>query len=1769
MDSVEATEDSTTSTTYTVALSPLPTAETKVTMSVDDSAVATISPDTLTFTTTDGTTAREVTVTGVSDADPLNETTTILHLVSIGDHEFPTALLPVKVIDDDAPVLTLTHTRFPSDVSEGFNYDAVIELDEGDTETYTVELAAEPPGDVTISLLRSNSAALTVSPSSITFTKTGEAQDADKWEWRDPQTVTLTPVSDSDASDEISTVRHESTIGGKSYVLAQARILVRDLALPRLTFEQQSVTVDEGGTATYTVVPATVPSADLTLLVVSGDEAALTVEPDSLTFTVGTGGNWQTAQEVTITGVSDDDEFDDSADIRHGTRYDGEIYLLGTVSVTVTDGNRAPYFEEGISTTREVPENAGLGTNVGAPVKAIDLNSDTLTYTLDDQSGKFSISSTGQITLAASSSLDYETVQDYSLEVEVSDRAADGLTDKIEVKVLVTDVNEPPVITGEASPTFNENSTGRIERYSATDPEGDPFTWAVSGSEASNFSIDSNGNLSFSVTPDFEDKFSYFVSIVAADDKLLPGYLDVTVAIVDIDEPPTIIGEEALTFAENTETTTTLHTYGANDPEGIITTFTWSLSGADSGDFEISNTGSLTFNNVPDFERPADSGSNNVYNVTVRATDSDNKRGDHPVTVTVTDVNEAPSEPTGRDTITVAENTTSNLSRYSTTDPERATIEWSVTGNDSSAFRIDSSGNLAFDGAPNYEAPTDSDGNNIYDIAITATDDGTLGDRTQSPLGSLPSSFDVTVTVTPVDEPPVITGSTTISDYDENTPATNTVASYTADDPEGDTNITWSLAGADRGDFTITNGELKFASKPDYEHPADSGRDNHYDVTVVATDSNNKRGEQHVDVIVKNVDEPPALTGPDTVDDFPENSSTSLQVARYTATDPERATVTLSLSLGGADFALASNGTVTFKESPDFEDPNGYTFTFTVRAEAGSHTVDRPVTVTIENVEEPGSVSLLSVQPQERTAITATLEDDGNPEGTEWQWYRTSSRGSTGTAFTNATSRSYTPVDDDVGSYLRVVASYDDGHGDDKSAAAVSANRVQEAPPQPEPPVFPVGGDYDRSIRENTRAGTNLGAPVTATDGNNDRLTYTIDDTVNFEINGTTGQLRTKVELDHEVQSIRTITVSATDPGGLRVTVTVTVTVEDVDETPVVSGPTSPEVAENGNTNVATYTSTDPDEKGIEWVLTGTDSGDFTLSGGDLAFNELPNYEEKNQYRVTIEAHEQGDGTSIARLSVTVRVTNVDEPGMVVVPVNEPRVGQQLTPTVVDPDEGVGSIEWKWEHREAGGDWTPIPGGTSRSYTPTRDDNGKELRVTAFYRDRHGPGKTYTHEFVNAVVLRPFFSTDTATRSIEENTPEGRNVGQRFTAQHPDNVNLEYRLEGRDVSFFTIDLGTGQLRTSATSPDYETQPGPEAEVVITATDSNSQTATLTLTITVANVCGADGEEPCAPGRPNVRYDADNDTNLLVSWSAPRSNAEITDYEVRYRLSGSSDNWIQESVSGTDRSHTIVGLTKSTPYQVQVRASNVNVYGEWSQSGTGTPGYVPPPTPPPPPPPPKPPPPKPSTTTGGGGGGGAGGGGFAPPGPSRPPAPARPVSDFQPSEQAFQQPLANGTLVRVWRLIPSSQAWLFYDPRPGFARHNTLGTINLAADPPAVVAINVTRPQAFRNLPLLTGWNIIPVTIQPLPPSPGSGDEPVRQVFEPLIRNGTLERVWWLDSKNQRWVFFDPDPRFLRFNKLENVDLAANPPVVLAVGVKRRTEFRGQTLYRGWNYVVMR
>ena len=213
---VAATEGS--SATYTVSLSSAPSSDLTVKLSVANSSVVTVSPTETTFTSTDF--SETITVTPVSDADADNAATDIRHLVSIGGNEFLTAIIPVEVTDDDAPMLTFTNTTtdvtFPSDASVGHLFDGRFgtgdhTFSEGDTATYTVQLTQDPDGDTTISLSSTDTGALTVSPTSITFTKTGEDSDPNKFAWDSAQTVTLTAVSDSDGLDETEEVAHRFT----------------------------------------------------------------------------------------------------------------------------------------------------------------------------------------------------------------------------------------------------------------------------------------------------------------------------------------------------------------------------------------------------------------------------------------------------------------------------------------------------------------------------------------------------------------------------------------------------------------------------------------------------------------------------------------------------------------------------------------------------------------------------------------------------------------------------------------------------------------------------------------------------------------------------------------------------------------------------------------------------------------------------------------------------------------------------------------------------------------------------------------------------------------------------------------------------------------------------------------------------------------------------------------------------------------------------------------------------------------------------------------------------------------------------------------------------------------------------------------------------------------------------------------------------------------------------------------------------------------------
>ena len=207
------------------------------------------------------------------------------------------------------------------------------------------------------------------------------------------------------------------------------------------------------------------------------------------------------------------------------------------------------------------------------------------------------------------------------------------------------------------------------------------------------------------------------------------------------------------------------------------------------------------------------------------------------------------------------------------------------------------------------------------------------------------------------------------------------------------------------------------------------------------------------------------------------------------------------------------------------------------------------------------------------------------------------------------TSASYTPVPADVDRYLRATASYTDGEGSGKSAQRVSANRVQPAPlPPNEPPEFtPIEPDL-HDVDENTVTGEDIGPPVTATDPEGDTLTYSLDadGAASFDIVATTGQLRTKAALDHEITATYGVTVTATDTAGATDTITVTITVNNVDEPGTVTLSSLQPI--EGTPLTATLDDPDDVSGSATWLWAGSPNGSssWTPISGETSASYTP-----------------------------------------------------------------------------------------------------------------------------------------------------------------------------------------------------------------------------------------------------------------------------------------------------------------------------------------------------------------------------------------------------------------------------------------------------------------------------------------------------------------------------------------------------------------------------------
>ena len=262
--------------TYGVSLDHRPAEDATVAISVSNSNLATVSPDTLTFRRAgwSATGLQTVTVTAPADGNGSNEGITLTHEggnavsgMSSGYDTPVTAGLTVNVLDSTAPELTLSTTSLG--VSDGGNI------------PYQVQLAAAPASDVTIAITSNDPGRATVNPTSLTFNSGNYNTD---------QEVRVTTTSDGDNINDAVVITHTPTIQG---------IVNPATTLPVIIGEANDESVPTriaappaGGSATFNIPGST---GDATVTSGAGVPSGITIStvqalPADLDFTLAAPG---------------------------------------------------------------------------------------------------------------------------------------------------------------------------------------------------------------------------------------------------------------------------------------------------------------------------------------------------------------------------------------------------------------------------------------------------------------------------------------------------------------------------------------------------------------------------------------------------------------------------------------------------------------------------------------------------------------------------------------------------------------------------------------------------------------------------------------------------------------------------------------------------------------------------------------------------------------------------------------------------------------------------------------------------------------------------------------------------------------------------------------------------------------------------------------------------------------------------------------------------------------------------------------------------------------------------------------------------------------------------------------------------------------------------------------------------------------------------------------------------------------------------------------
>ena len=549
------------------------------------------------------------------------------------------------------------------------------------------------------------------------------------------------------------------------------------------------------------------------------------------------------------------------------------------------------------------------------------------------------------------------------------------------------DPNNAPVFNGPATKSVPENTptTEVLLTVSATDSDSqDHVTYSKSGADESKFSLNSSGELRFSIVPDYENPQDsgtnnvYVVEVIATSgtgDRIRETTKTLTVTVTDVNEPPG--RPNAPTVSADSETSL-LVTWSAPANEGgpPITGYNYQYKKTS----DIDSPGNWTERTTSGLSVPIGGLEEGIsYDVQIQAKNGEGTSAWSPSGTGSTEANADP-EITSPATANVPENTTAVLTVTASDDDDQVTGYSIESGADASLFSIVSStGVLTFSTAPNFENPQDSGRNNVYVVVVRATSGGAGRVKTVDQT--------ITVTVTDVTEPPGTPDAPTVSaesvtslmvrwsaPTNSGPPINDYDYRYRTDSPQGNWTEVTNPNDINALEVTIPNLNANTAYDVQIQARSPEG------VSGWSTEGTGSTGATEA-----NAD--PRFTSSSTAS-VPENTTAVLTVTAVdddTEDDIEEYEI-----VGGADWELfsivSSTGVLTFKTAPDYETPqdigSNNQYVVVVRATSGGtvareRTADQTITVTVTNVSEDDD----PVNPPVITDTTPGGTGGGSPSG--------------------------------------------------------------------------------------------------------------------------------------------------------------------------------------------------------------------------------------------------------------------------------------------------------------------------------------------------------------------------------------------------------------------------------------------------------------------------------------------------------------------------------------------------------------------------------------------------------------------------------------------------------------------------------------------------------------------------------------------------------------------------------------------------------------------